>query len=58
MVEGSQSQVKMMVTKNDSIPVRLPGRPPQDVFVNFRIVESSNVYESAGMFSATCTSRT
>ena len=43
MVEGSQSQVKMMVTKNDSIPVRLPGRPPQDVFVIFRIVESSNV---------------
>ena len=36
-------QRKTMVTKLNSIPVRLPGKPPQDVFVNFRNVESSNV---------------
>jgi hypothetical protein len=32
-----------MVTKLNSMPVRLPGKTPQDVFVNFRVVDSSNV---------------
>src|SRR5215831_8547633 len=45
MVVGSQvkCQRKTMVTKHNNIPVRLPGKPPQDVFVNFRVVDSSNV---------------
>jgi len=32
-----------MVKKLDGIAVRIPGKPPADVFVNFRLVDSSNV---------------
>jgi KTSC domain len=35
--------MNLVFKKLDGIPVRLPGKPPQDVFVNFRYVDSSNV---------------